>query len=127
MLTELNSLPRRSEFVFESPRNPGKPIAAFNKLANRWRGSKSSAKTWKIHDVRRTLASGMGRIGIPPHVIEAVIGHRSGIVSGVAAVYNHYKYEAEKRDALERWQTHLAEVVEQFKDAPEETDDDVVL
>jgi hypothetical protein len=45
----------------------------------------------------------MARSGIAPHVIEAVLNHRSGIVSGIAAVYNRHDYYSEKRDALERW------------------------
>ena len=56
-----------------------------------------------IHDLRRTAASGMARLGIAPHVVEAVLNHRTGTVSGVAKVYNRFNYEAEKRAALETW------------------------
>ena len=56
-----------------------------------------------MHDIRRTVASGMARIGVDPHVIEKVLNHKSGIISGVAAVYNRYGYEKEKRTALEKW------------------------
>lgn len=38
-----------------------------------------------------------------PHVIEKVLNHVSGTISGVAAVYNSYDYAAEKREALETW------------------------
>lgn len=58
---------------------------------------------WRLHDLRRTVASGMARAGVAPHVIEAVLNHRSGIVSGVAAIYNRHDYHNEKRDALEQW------------------------
>jgi integrase len=58
---------------------------------------------WIFHDLRRTAASGMAKIGIPVHVTEAVLNHRSGKISGIAAVYNRYDYADEKRDALEAW------------------------
>lgn len=58
---------------------------------------------WTFHDLRRTAASGMARLGQPVHVVEAVLNHRSGSVSGVAAVYNRYSYGAEKKLALEAW------------------------
>lgn len=72
-------------------------------------------RDWRIHDLRRTLASGMAELGILPHVIEAVLNHRSGIVKGVAAIYNRYNYEKEKREALERWERHLMELVQKYE------------
>jgi integrase len=54
-----------------------------------------------IHDLRRTAASLMARCKVAPHVIEAVLNHKSGAVSGVAAVYNRYDYADEKRAALD--------------------------
>jgi integrase len=60
-------------------------------------------KPWRLHDLRRTATSGMARLGQPVHVIEAVLNHRSGEISGVAAVYNRHSYLSEKRRALEAW------------------------
>jgi integrase len=62
---------------------------------------------WVFHDMRRTAASGMAGLGIAPHVVEAVLGHRGGTIKGVAAVYNRYTYAAEKRAALDAWATRL--------------------
>lgn len=62
---------------------------------------------WTLHDLRRTAASGMARLGTDPHVVEAVLNHRSGTISGVAAVYNRYAYLNEKRAALETWGKHV--------------------
>ena len=64
-----------------------------------------------IHDLRRTAASGMARLAIAPHIIESVINHRSGIVSGIARVYNRNDYLGEKRAALEAWGRHVLEIV----------------
>jgi integrase len=66
---------------------------------------------WTIHDLRRTAASGMAGLGIAPHVVEAVLNHKSGTIKGVAAVYNRYSYSAEKRAALEAWARALDAIV----------------
>ena len=52
----------------------------------------------------------MARIGVEPHVIEKVLNHKSGIISGVAAIYNRYAYEKEKRIALNKWAEHITEI-----------------
>jgi integrase len=66
---------------------------------------------WTMHDLRRTCASGMASLGIAPHVVEAVLGHRGGVVSGIARVYNRFDYRAEKRAALEAWARRLEAIV----------------
>jgi integrase len=59
--------------------------------------------SWVFHDLRRTAASGLARLRIAPHIIESVLNHKSGIVSGIAAVYNRHEYGDERREALEAW------------------------
>ena len=49
----------------------------------------------------------MARLGVQPHVVEAVLNHRSGTVRGVAAIYNRYSYSTEKRAALDLWAQHV--------------------
>lgn len=71
-------------------------------------------QAWRIHDIRRTVASGMARLGQPIHVIEAVLNHQSGTISGVAAVYNRYNYSSEKRQALDAWSAALAALERQI-------------
>jgi integrase len=66
---------------------------------------------WVMHDLRRSAASGMAGLGIAPHVVEAVLNHKSGSIKGVAAVYNRYNYGAEKRAALEAWGRYLDALV----------------
>ena len=48
--------------------------------------------SWTLHDLRRTTASGMARLGVAPHVIERVLNHSGGVIRGVAAVYNRFDY-----------------------------------
>jgi integrase len=67
---------------------------------------------WRIHDIRRTVATGMANIGVQPHIIEAVLNHVSGHKAGVAGIYNRAVYAAEKRAALERWANQVSSLVE---------------
>lgn len=67
---------------------------------------------WRIHDLRRTAATGMARLRVPPHVIEAVLNHKTGQISGIASVYNRFEYEDEKRSALSTWARYVATLVE---------------
>src|SRR5262249_19055775 len=63
---------------------------------------------WHIHDLRRTAATMMAdRIGVLPHIIEAVLNHVSGHKGGVAGIYNRARYAHEMRSALQRWADHL--------------------
>jgi integrase len=62
---------------------------------------------WRLHDLRRTAATGMGDLGIAPHVIEAALNHISGHKAGVAGVYNRAAYAPEKKAALEAWARFL--------------------
>jgi integrase len=66
---------------------------------------------WTFHDLRRSAASGMAGLGIAPHVVEAVLNHKSGTIKGVAAVYNRYSYADEKKAALEAWARKLDAIV----------------
>ena len=66
---------------------------------------------WTFHDLRRTAASGMAGMGIAPHVVEAVLNHKSAPIKGVAAVYNRYSYASEKRAALDAWARRLDAIV----------------
>lgn len=63
-----------------------------------------------LHDLRRTAATRMAELGVMPHIIERLLNHVSGEISGVAAVYNRAKYLAEIRTALELWERHVQAV-----------------
>jgi integrase len=68
-----------------------------------------SLPAWRVHDVRRTCRTGLGKIGVPPHVAEMVIGHAKG---GIVAVYDRHTYGAEIKTALLRWSEHIATILE---------------
>jgi integrase len=68
----------------------------------------ASIPRWTLHDLRRTAATGMAdKLGVMPHVVEAILNHISGHKAGVAGVYNLARYEAEAREALQRWADYI--------------------
>ena len=69
-----------------------------------------SIAEWRLHDIRRTGATNLQALGIPIEVTEAVLNHISGTRAGVAGIYNRYKYEPEKRAALDAWGQRLQEL-----------------
>jgi integrase len=63
---------------------------------------------WTLHDCRRSVASGMAKLGIHLPVIERILNHNSGpSFGGVAGIYQRHSFEDEKRAALEAWAQHL--------------------
>lgn len=75
-------------------------------------GAGKAIAPWRLHDLRRTLATRMADLGVQPHVIEAVLNHVSGHKAGVAGVYNRSLYSAEKRAALTLWAEHIMSLVQ---------------
>jgi integrase len=67
--------------------------------------------SWTVHDLRRTVVTGMAEIGVALHIVEAAVNHISGHKGGVAGVYNRAKYSTEKRAALQRWADHVELIV----------------
>jgi integrase len=66
---------------------------------------------WRLHDLRRTCATGMAELGVQPNHVEAVLNHISGHKAGVAGIYNRAKYADEMRDALQRWADHVEALI----------------
>ena len=68
---------------------------------------------FRVHDLRRTVATGMASLGVNPHTISLVLDHVSAIKGTVTgAVYVKYAFDREKREALEQWERHLKRTVE---------------
>jgi hypothetical protein len=66
---------------------------------------------WTLHDIRRTVASGLQRLGVRLEVTEAVLNHKSGSTAGIVGVYQRHDYADEKRDALARWADYVDALV----------------
>jgi integrase len=66
---------------------------------------------FRLHDVRRSVATGMARIGISIPVIERCLNHQSGTFAGIVGVYQRHDFADEKRAALDLWAKHIGEIV----------------
>lgn len=62
---------------------------------------------WRLHDLRRTLATGLQRLGVRLEVTEAVLNHVSGSRSGIVGIYQRHNWADEKRVALQAWTDHV--------------------
>jgi integrase len=63
---------------------------------------------WRLHDLRRTVATGLQRLGVRLEVTETVLGHVSGSRAGVVGIYQRHHFQDEARAALVAWADHLA-------------------
>lgn len=111
MVEVLRKTPRffNSDYVFTTT---GKtPISGLGRLKDRLdKALPDGTEPWIIHDLRRTMSTNMAMLGVPQPVTEALLNHKTGVVSGVAAIYNVYSYADEKREALELWNSHVEKV-----------------
>jgi len=105
-----------TDLVFTGGRKAAR-INGRSRFRQRWRDAAGDMPAWTIHDLRRTLASGLARLGVDLHVIELVLDHRPRALSGVAGIYNRHKFEAEQRHALNLWADHVMRLVEKKGDA----------
>jgi integrase len=104
----IKSRPQHSRFVFAT--SGGKNFQSF-KYAKADLDRLSGVTGWRTHDLRRTVVTGMARLGVPPHVADKILNHQSGTISGVAGVYQKHEFLAERKDALERWGRHVVNVI----------------
>jgi len=81
-------------------------------IASEERGETVEIPHWTFHDLRRTAATGMARLGIPVRVTEAVLNHVSGTAGGIVSVYQRHDYADEKRDALNAWARFVGDLVD---------------
>ena len=108
----LNALPKFGPFVFTTDGQTH--ISNFTKLKSKLdtfilADDKGEMSGWRFHDLRRSTASLLQRLGVPVEVIGKVLDHASHGVT--AKVYALYKYEPEKRNALDRWAAEVDRAV----------------
>jgi len=107
----IKQLPRIGprDFVFTiNGRNPVTDLAASKEKLD----GLINIPAWHTHDLRRTVATGLQRLGINLQVIEAVLGHVGGSRSGIVGVYQRYSFDAEKRIALEAWAREVERIID---------------
>ena len=102
------ALPRTtSPYVF--PSASGAPIARWSSAKARIDAA-SGVASWRLHDLRRTAATNLQRLGVKLEVIETVLGHVSGSRSGIVGIYQRHAFADEARHAISAWSAELARI-----------------
>ena len=97
----LDALPTAGKYVMNGGDRPmGDHSSAKEKVS-------PVIRPWTLHDLRRSFASGLQRLGVAPHIVELALNHRSGTFRGVAGIYQRHRYEKEVRDAFALWSRHI--------------------
>ena len=89
----------------------GKPMGDWSGPRRRWT-RRSASPRWTIHDIRRTVATGMQKLGVALPVTEACLGHTAGSRGGIVKIYQKHQYLPEKVAALESWGAKVLALVE---------------
>ena len=106
----LSALPKlASPFVFTTTLEA--PISGYGHAKARLDELIKPDKPWRVHDLRRTAASGMASLGFLPHIIERVLNHTSGATGGLISVYQRYEYAEERKRAIEAWGNYVDKLV----------------
>jgi integrase len=101
----LRDAPRMGPLVFST--DGATPFQGYSKAKKRLDHA-CGVSGWTLHDLRRTVVSGMARLGVAPHVADKILNHQSGTISGVAAVYQRHEFMNERKAALCTWGQHVA-------------------
>jgi integrase len=110
----LRSVPKlHDQFVFPARGNETATPSGFSKTKRRL-DDLSGVTSWTLHDLRRTTATHMARDGTAPHVIERILNHSTGVLGGVAGIYNRFEYLPEMRLALDQWAGKFAAIPSQM-------------
>jgi integrase len=106
----LGALPHSCEFVFTA--DGRRPVSGWG-CAKKRISMKAGidAGSWRLHDLRRTAASGMQKLGTGVHVVERALNHVSGSFRGITGVYQTHDYADEVAVAHQRWGDHVARLV----------------
>jgi integrase len=102
---------RRAKLALILPGERGTPFSGWSKAKSQL-DTASGVSGWWLHDLRRTVATGLQRLGVRLEVTEAVLNHLSGSRGGVVGIYQRHNWAAEKRATLEAWSAHLLAAAE---------------
>jgi integrase len=97
----------------KSKRALDRAISADRSMALRGGEAPAALMAWNVHDLRRTVATGLQRLGVRLEVTEAVLNHISGSRGGIAGVYQRHDWASEKRAALDSWAAHVLAAIKQ--------------
>lgn len=122
MIDILDRVPRYKDvdFLFPARGNASVPMSGDQKVKGRIDKRMREAlarvgkepENWCVHDFRRTIATGLQRLGFQPHVADQVIGHVGSTRSGAGVHYLHHKYDDERKEALITWSEHILRIAD---------------
>ena len=98
---------KEDNFLIKSGRNGDRPVNGFSK-AKLQMDRLSGVENWKFHDLRRTVATNLTKLGIDRLILQKIINHSE---RGVTQIYDRYSYMDEKREALQKWADKLDEII----------------
>jgi integrase len=105
-------MPRFADSDFVLTIDGARPIIGFSRAKHRLSVKAGiKADSWRLHDLRRSMASGLQRLGVRAEVIERCLNHVSGLYRGVSGTYQRDPLIEETRTALERWSAHVEMLV----------------
>jgi integrase len=125
---DLDACHAKSELLFASKANADNCVSG---MTRSWRRMKARVDRnlgyetghFTMHDIRRTVATGLQRLAVPLPVSEAVLNHQSGSAkAGVAGVYHRHSYTNEKRKALAMWGKEVLEIASRYPAAVNHSD-----
>ncbi|MDA9989497.1 site-specific integrase [Paracoccaceae bacterium] len=99
---------KEGNFLIKSGRNGDRPVNGFSK-AKLQMDRLSGVQNWKFHDLRRTVATNLTKLGIDRLILQKIINHSE---RGVTQIYDRYSYMDEKREALQKWADRLDEITQ---------------
>jgi len=99
---------KEGNFLIKSGRNGDRPVNGFSK-AKLQMDRLSGVENWKFHDLRRTVATNLTKLGIDRLILQKIINHSE---RGVTQIYDRYSYMDEKREALQKWADRLDEITQ---------------
>lgn len=103
-------LPDRAGLLFPARGKPDHPFSGFSNSKGAL-DKAANVRGWRLHDLRRTFATGMASIGVALPVVEKLLNHVSGSFAGIVAVYQRHDYWEEMREAVEKWEAHVQALV----------------
>jgi integrase len=105
----LETLDRKGDYVF-TIKGAG-PLAAWSQAKDELDGI-SGVRGWRVHDLRRTFATNMQKLGVALQVTETCLGHTAGSRGGIVGVYQRHNYLDERRAALEAWGRYISALID---------------
>ena len=105
----LAKVPRLGSLLFPARGHEDKPFNGFG--ASKLSLDKCGVTEFTHHDLRRTFATNMAKLGVRLEVTEKLLNHVSGSLGGIVGVYQKYDFQSEMREAVQSWEDHLQAIL----------------